>query len=58
MTKNFPQSVTKSSNLPFACLDIFSGCGGLSEGLHQSGVANTKWAIELEDAAADAFCQE
>lgn len=36
-------------------LDIFSGCGGLSEGLHQAGVAETKWAIEYEEAAARAF---
>ncbi|KAK4491318.1 hypothetical protein RD792_002054 [Penstemon davidsonii] len=36
-------------------LDIFAGCGGLSEGLHQSGVSFTKWAIEYEAAAGDAF---
>lgn len=28
---------------------------GLSEGLHQSGVAITKWAIEKEEPAANAF---
>lgn len=28
---------------------------GLSEGLHQSGVAETKWAIEHLDQAAEAF---
>ncbi|KAL3814578.1 hypothetical protein ACJIZ3_015846 [Penstemon smallii] len=38
-----------------ATLDIFAGCGGLSEGLHQSGVSLTKWAIEYEEAAGDAF---
>ncbi|KAL3500002.1 hypothetical protein ACH5RR_039095 [Cinchona calisaya] len=38
-----------------ATLDIFSGCGGLSEGLQQSGVSITKWAIEYEEAAGDAF---
>ncbi|KAF8065926.1 MET1B [Scenedesmus sp. PABB004] len=37
---------------PLACLDIFAGCGGLSEGLHQAGVAETRWAIEYEPAAA------
>ena len=26
---------------PLKTLDIFAGCGGLSEGLHQSGVAKT-----------------
>ncbi|XP_059648301.1 DNA (cytosine-5)-methyltransferase 1A-like isoform X2 [Cornus florida] len=38
-----------------ATLDIFAGCGGLSEGLQQSGVSLTKWAIEYEDAAGEAF---
>ncbi|XP_069697598.1 DNA (cytosine-5)-methyltransferase 1-like isoform X2 [Periplaneta americana] len=36
-------------------LDVFAGCGGLSEGLHQSGVAESHWAIEKEEAAAHAF---
>ena len=36
-------------------MDIFAGCGGLSLGLHQSGVAETKWAIECYDSAAKAF---
>ncbi|KAJ8647391.1 hypothetical protein MRB53_000414 [Persea americana] len=36
-------------------LDIFAGCGGLSEGLQKSGVSFTKWAIEHDQAAADAF---
>lgn len=71
-----------------ATLDIFAGCGGLSEGLQQSGKPNlflaniylfstnryieapynfpfiasinagaslTKWAIEYEEPAGDAF---
>ncbi|XP_052207175.1 DNA (cytosine-5)-methyltransferase 1-like [Diospyros lotus] len=38
-----------------ATLDIFAGCGGLSEGLQQSGASVTKWAIEYEEAAGDAF---
>ncbi|RDY07106.1 DNA (cytosine-5)-methyltransferase 1, partial [Mucuna pruriens] len=38
-----------------ATLDIFAGCGGLSEGLEQSGVSSTKWAIEYEEPAGDAF---
>ncbi|KAL1124037.1 hypothetical protein AAG570_001807 [Ranatra chinensis] len=37
------------------CLDVFAGCGGLSEGFHQAGIAETKWAIEKEEPAADAF---
>ena len=40
---------------PLKALDIFAGCGGLSEGLHQSGVAKTCWAIEFETTAAKAF---
>ncbi|VVA38732.1 PREDICTED: DNA [Prunus dulcis] len=38
-----------------ATLDIFAGCGGLSDGLHQSGASITKWAIEYEEPAGDAF---
>jgi len=37
------------------CLDIFSGCGGLSQGLHESGVADSKWAIEIFEPAAKAY---
>lgn len=36
-------------------MDIFAGCGGLSEGMHQAGAAFTKWAIEYENPAAEAF---
>jgi len=28
---------------------------GFSEGLHQAGVADTKWAVEKEETAAHAF---
>ncbi|KAG2426381.1 hypothetical protein HYH02_014809 [Chlamydomonas schloesseri] len=40
---------------PLATLDIFAGCGGLSEGLHQSGVSSTLWAVEYEENAAAAY---
>nr|XP_042136225.1 DNA (cytosine-5)-methyltransferase 1-like [Peromyscus maniculatus bairdii] len=36
-------------------LDVFSGCGGLSKGLHQAGIAETLWAIDSVDAEAQAF---
>ncbi|KAK2987011.1 hypothetical protein RJ640_024909 [Escallonia rubra] len=38
-----------------AALDIFAGCGGLSEGLQKSGATVTKWAIEYEEPAGEAF---
>ena len=40
---------------PLQCMDLFAGCGGLSEGLHQSNVAITRWAIEKDVTAAEAF---
>ena len=40
---------------PLNMLDVFAGCGGLSIGLEQSGVAITEWAIEWEKDAAKAF---
>ena len=39
---------------PLNTLDIFAGCGGLSHGLGQSGVAAHKWAIEFWKPSADA----
>ncbi|KAK2367307.1 DNA (cytosine-5)-methyltransferase [Trifolium repens] len=51
-----PDLERKTSNEKrLATLDIFAGCGGLSEGLHQSGVSSTKWAIEYEEPAGNAF---
>ncbi|KAK3229411.1 hypothetical protein Dsin_001292 [Dipteronia sinensis] len=38
-----------------ATLDIFAGCGGLSDGLEGAGVSLTKWAIEYEEPAGEAF---
>ncbi|XP_045814038.1 DNA (cytosine-5)-methyltransferase 1-like [Trifolium pratense] len=51
-----PDLERKTSNdKRLSTLDIFAGCGGLSEGLHQSGVSSTKWAIEYEAPAGNAF---
>ncbi|XP_076161949.1 DNA methyltransferase 1a [Ptiloglossa arizonensis] len=36
-------------------LDVFAGCGGLSEGLHQAGISENLWAIEKEEPAAYAY---
>ncbi|KAM7482009.1 hypothetical protein LguiB_006592 [Lonicera macranthoides] len=43
------------SNNCLATLDIFAGCGGLSEGLQKSGASVTKWAIEYDEPAGEAF---
>lgn len=32
---------------PLRCMDVFAGCGGLSEGLHQAGIAESKWAVRV-----------
>ncbi|XP_042490225.1 DNA (cytosine-5)-methyltransferase 1A-like [Macadamia integrifolia] len=49
------KQVDASQKSSLATLDIFSGCGGLSEGLEKSGVSVTKWAIEYEEPAGEAF---
>lgn len=38
-------------------LDIFAGCGGLTEGLDSSKAFRSKWAIEFDPTAAAAFSQ-
>lgn len=52
-------SIEKAEDYPqvkkLMTLDVFAGCGGLSEGLHQSGVAEVKWAIENDASAAKAY---
>ncbi|XP_010472460.1 PREDICTED: DNA (cytosine-5)-methyltransferase 2-like [Camelina sativa] len=50
-----PDEVPKEMRL--ATLDIFAGCGGLSYGLEKAGVSHTKWAIEYEEPAGQAFKQ-
>uniref|UniRef100_A0A3B3ZA64 DNA (cytosine-5)-methyltransferase 1 n=1 Tax=Periophthalmus magnuspinnatus TaxID=409849 RepID=A0A3B3ZA64_9GOBI len=50
------QSGTQEIKLPkYRTLDVFSGCGGLSEGFHQAGISETMWAIEMWEPAAQAF---
>uniref|UniRef100_A0A8D8QQ36 DNA (cytosine-5)-methyltransferase n=1 Tax=Cacopsylla melanoneura TaxID=428564 RepID=A0A8D8QQ36_9HEMI len=40
---------------PLKCLDVFAGAGGLSRGLDKSGVTKSTWAIEFDEAAANAY---
>ncbi|XP_034947832.1 DNA (cytosine-5)-methyltransferase 1-like [Chelonus insularis] len=40
---------------PLKTLDIFSGCGGLSQGFSTCGIADVRWAIEKDSSAAKAF---
>ncbi|CAK9140439.1 unnamed protein product [Ilex paraguariensis] len=49
--------IEKQSDLKncLATLGFFAGCGGLSEGLQQSGVSVTKWAIEYDEPVGEAF---
>ncbi|KAL7183401.1 hypothetical protein ACSBR2_025745 [Camellia fascicularis] len=52
---DFDEQKDASSSSRLATLDIFAGCGGLSDGLRKSRVSLTKWAIEYEEAAGEAF---
>jgi C-5 cytosine-specific DNA methylase len=40
---------------PLKSFDLFAGCGGMTTGLHNSGLCRTYWANEFEPSAAEAF---
>lgn len=46
--------MTQKFKSKYNSIDVFSGCGGLTEGLHQAGF-ETKVAIEIEKDAVTAF---
>ena len=54
-TSDHAAQKTAVSSLPINILDIFAGCGGLSEGAHQVEGMKSIAAIEFEAPAANAF---
>ncbi|KAJ2892513.1 hypothetical protein IWW38_003196, partial [Coemansia aciculifera] len=40
---------------PLRALDLFSGCGGLTQGMDQSGIVKTKWSVEFMPSAGYTF---
>ncbi|CAG8618202.1 1992_t:CDS:2, partial [Diversispora eburnea] len=42
-------------NRKLRSMDIFSGCGGITVGMEQTGVVDTRWAIEFASSAALTF---
>ncbi|TEY71700.1 hypothetical protein BOTCAL_0088g00340 [Botryotinia calthae] len=49
------QEMDKMHGKNLNALDIFSGAGGSSQGLHESGVIGTTYAIESDTAACETF---
>ena len=45
----------KQSVRPLATLDMFCGCGGLSDGFRKAGIADVKWAVEFDPDLAEIY---
>lgn len=45
----------ENSFIPLRTMDLFAGCGGLSLGFDQSGVSQTRWAVEKDKSSAHSF---
>lgn len=55
-----PRPVPKQERPPMHAqrlrtMDVFAGCGGLMEGLQQSGLCEHAWAVEADAAACTAY---
>ena len=50
-----PPPPSDSPFRPLRSLDLFAGCGGLSLGFRQSGLADSLWAVELDEPAVQSF---
>ncbi|TGO46644.1 hypothetical protein BCON_0314g00160 [Botryotinia convoluta] len=57
LEKERKQEMTKMDGTKLNTLDIFSGAGRLSQGLHESGVVGTSYAIESDTAAYETFAR-
>ncbi|KAJ2653888.1 hypothetical protein IWW40_000172 [Coemansia sp. RSA 1250] len=42
---------------PLRALDLFSGCGGLTQGMDQSGIVKTLWSVEYMPSAGYSFAK-
>ncbi|KAI7834959.1 hypothetical protein BX661DRAFT_175843 [Kickxella alabastrina] len=42
---------------PLRALDLFSGCGGLTQGMDQSGIVKTMWSVEFMESAGVTFAK-
>ncbi|KAM0152941.1 hypothetical protein ACHAPG_007335 [Botrytis cinerea] len=51
------QEVNKMHGTKLNTLDVFSGAGGLSQGLHESGVIGNSYAIESDTVACQNFAK-